>query len=163
MWCYQYFFSGKASLRNSCPHPFSCVNTAVWGAVWQFGWLTGSHKRSIWEGVFSYTWPMSVVRFEGTPHSREDTELQQEQAARGWKMLKPALPPVKTSSADTLTASQPSMAPQAPVSYVLVDHYLCNSPGTSHGWRLAIRFPQAAHVKHCQHSLVPFPFHQWPG
>lgn len=82
------FFSGKASLRNSCPHPFSCVNTAVWGAVWQFGWLTWSHKKNIWEGVFLYTWLMSVVWSEGTLHSREDTELQQEWVARGWKILK---------------------------------------------------------------------------
>ena len=157
------FFSGKASLRNSCPHPFSCVNTAAWGVVWQFGWLIWSYKKNIWEGVFLYTWLMSVVWSEGTLHSRKDTKLQQEQAARGWKILKPTLPPVKTSSADTLMASQPSMASQAPKSYMPVDHYLCDSPGMSHGWRLTTRFPQAAHLRHCQHSLVPFPFHQWAG
>lgn len=59
-------------------HPCGCVNTAAWGAVWQFGWLTRSHEKNILEGVFPYTWLMSVVWSEGTTHSREDTKLEQE-------------------------------------------------------------------------------------
>lgn len=84
-------------------------------------------------------------------------------SSQGWKILKPILPPVKTSSAGTLMASPPSVASQAAIHYILVHHYLHNSPGLSHGWTLITRFPQAAHLRHCQHSSVPFLFHEWAG
>lgn len=121
-----------------------------------------TYKEYLGGSIFIHLADVSVL-VRRDPAQQRGHQATAERAARGWQILKPTLLPVETSSSDTLMATQPSMASQAPISYILVDHYLCNSSGMSRDWKLTTRFPRASHLRHCQHSLVPFPFHQWAG
>lgn len=77
--------------------------------------------------VFIHLADVSGLVRRDPAQQREHQATSRNKQLGGGKPLNQLCHQRKTSSADTLMASQPSMASQTPLSYILVDHYLCKS------------------------------------
>lgn len=67
VWCHQHVFSGKASLRNSCPHPFSCVNTAAGELRGNGDGQLGHIRRPVWWESLLYLSDSTALLSVGYP------------------------------------------------------------------------------------------------